>query len=558
MPTRKDQSTTSESPVIGPYTFEEYLEVCREFHHYPAPGLLLGGFMVDAARRRLPEGALFDAVSETSWCLPDAIQILTPCTVGNGWLKVFNLGLYALTLYDKTDGAGVRVALDSARLEEWSEIKTWLFKLKPKKEQDSELLREQIRRAGATVCDIREVRVRQEHRMRRGKGRVAPCPVCGQPYPTEDGAVCRLCRGESPYAGALGAARGRSMEVNGPPHKVVPVEQAVGLRAAHDMTGIEPGRSKGPLFRRGQEIQAGDLCRLHKIGRKNLYVFEPVPGEDWVHEDEAAKAFARAMAGDGVLPAGPPREGKVELAAAREGLFLADAEALARFNMVPDVMAACRKSGGRVSKGSGVAGTRAIPLHISRENFDRAMGVLSDGPLFRVLPMRKARAGVLITGDEVFYGRIEDRFEEVIRGKVLEAGSEVVAVEVVPDERERVAEGARRLLDEGCDLIITTAGLSVDPDDVTRMGLADAGLSDVVYGAPLLPGAMTLLGRLGNADVIGVPACALFFKTTSLDVVLPRVLAGVETTRRDLAGLGHGGYCLGCKVCTWPKCSFGN
>jgi formylmethanofuran dehydrogenase subunit E len=549
--------TGTREPAIGPYTFEEFMEVCREFHHYPAPGLLLGGFMVDAAMKRLPEGTLFDAVSETAWCLPDAIQILTPCTMGNGWLKVFNLGLFALSLYDKTNGAGVRVALDPSKLDDYPEIAEWIFKLKPKKEQDSDALRAAIRRAGADVCSIREIKVRREHREGRGKGKVVCCPVCGEAYPVSDGGVCRLCRGESPYEGALGGAVGRHMDADGPKLSAVPAADAVGKKTLHDMTGIVPGESKGPVFKRGTTIEAGDLCRLQQIGRARVYLDEDeAPGEEWVHEDDAAAAFARAMAGEGVVPAEKAHEGKVELKAERGGLFVADIERLTRFNLVPGVMAACRKSFGMVERGGGLAGTRAIPLYLSRERFDAAMNEL-DRPIFKVMPIRKSKVGLLITGNEVFYGHIEDKFENVISGKVLEYGCEVAATEITPDETQAVKAGVEKLLAAGAELIITTAGLSVDPDDVTRQGLIEAGVTDLLYGAPVLPGAMTLLARLGDVRVIGVPACALFFKTTSLDLVLPRVLAGEEITRADLAALANGGYCLGCKVCTWPKCSFG-
>ncbi len=122
------------SPVIGPYTIDEFIEAAGRFHGYAAPGLILGGFMVHEARGYIPEGVLFDAISETAWCLPDAVQMLTPCTVGNGWLRIFNLGLYAVSLFDKFSGQGVRVAVETARLDAYPTIREWLFKLKPKKE----------------------------------------------------------------------------------------------------------------------------------------------------------------------------------------------------------------------------------------------------------------------------------------------------------------------------------------------------------------------------------------------------------------------------------------
>lgn len=117
--------------------------------------------------------------------------------------------------------------------------------------------------------------------------------------------------------------------------------------------------------------------------------------------------------------------------------------------------------------------------------------------------------------------------------------------------------GVFTLLEAGADLVITTAGLSVDPDDVTRLGLMDAGAREVLYGAPILPGAMTLLAKIGDVQIIGVPACALFFKTTSFDILLPRLLGGIPITRKDLTKLANGALCRKCKKCTYPKCAFG-
>ena len=121
----------------------------------------------------------------------------------------------------------------------------------------------------------------------------------------------------------------------------------------------------------------------------------------------------------------------------------------------------------------------------------------------------------------------------------------------------RVTAACRELAERGAELVVTTAGLSVDPDDVTRAGMTDAGVEDILYGAPILPGAMTLLARIGAVPVIGVPACGLYFQTTSFDILLPRILAGIQVTRRDLAQLGHGAFCWECKICRFPKCSFG-
>lgn len=158
----------SASHVIGPYTIDEFIQAAGRFHGYAAPGLILGGFMVHEARGHIPEGVLFDAISETAWCLPDAVQMLTPCTVGNGWLRIFNLGLYAVSLFDKFTGKGVRVAVETDLLEPYPVIREWLFKLRPKKEQDSDRLREEIRMAGATICSVKDIALRPEFMGGRG------------------------------------------------------------------------------------------------------------------------------------------------------------------------------------------------------------------------------------------------------------------------------------------------------------------------------------------------------------------------------------------------------
>ena len=538
---------------IGPYSFEEFKAKAAAFHGYPAPGLLIGGYMVELARRQLPAGTLFDAVVETPKCLPDAVQILTPCTVGNGWVRVLNLGRYALALYDKHTGAGFRVWLDVGKMNDFGEVRSWFLKLKKKADQDTDRLFAEIEAAGEALCSLAPIQMSDRGRKHTGMGRVGLCPICAEAYPASDGAICRGCQGEAPYLGA-------PVEALEPPLTVVPVAEAVGRRALHDMTRIVPGESKGVEFRAGQQLTGGDVCRLQQMGRAHVYPEQDTP-TGFIHENEAALAFARLMAGDNVVFDESPREGKINFRAAATGVLLLDRERLEAFNLVPDVMAASRHHGVLAEAGKELAGARAIPLYLSAENFRRAQAVLAAGPLFRVAPLLPAKVGVLVTGTEVFQGLIEDRFAPIVREKVERLGSTVVAEAIVPDDTDKIAEAVGKLLAQGADLIITTAGLSVDPDDVTRKGLMAAGLADMLYGAPLLPGAMTLLGRLscpaGQAKVMGVPACALFHKATSFDILLPRVLAGVAISRRDLAQMAEGGFCLNCRTCVYPKCPFG-
>ena len=185
---------------ICDYSFEEYIDLVKSFHGNVAPGLVIGGFMVDYALKNRPEGELFDSICETSSCLPDAIQLLTPCTIGNGWLKIVNLGRYAMTLYEKNYGDGIRIFLDPVRLEPYPEIKNWFLKLKPKKEQNLELLQDEIEEAGSKICSLKRVIVEPQYMEKKKKGSIAICAMCNEAFPLEeDEEICLACKGENPY-----------------------------------------------------------------------------------------------------------------------------------------------------------------------------------------------------------------------------------------------------------------------------------------------------------------------------------------------------------------------
>ena len=181
------------------YSFEEFVDLVKSFHGFGAVGVIVGGFMVNLAYKHLPEKGLFDAVCETPKCLPDAVQLLTPCTTGNGWLTVINVGRFALTLYDKETGVGVRVFVDPVKLEAWPELKAWFLKLKTKEEQDSDRILDEARRAGAGICGVEHVKVVGRIRQKRHREGFAICPVCKEAYPVADGQRCLACHGESLY-----------------------------------------------------------------------------------------------------------------------------------------------------------------------------------------------------------------------------------------------------------------------------------------------------------------------------------------------------------------------
>lgn len=338
--------------------------------------------------------------------------------------------------------------------------------------------------------------------------------------------------------------------------KTIKLKDAVGTRLAHDITEIRPGQFKGPAFRKGHAVCDEDLCHLQRLGKNHLYLIDLA--EDEIHENEAAAMIARALSGEGIVWRDDPREGKIELLAGRDGLLVVDSVALADFNMFEEVMCATLHNHTLVKKGEKVAATRSIPLIMKRRAIEQAAAVAGrNGPVLKVTPLRRAQAGLIITGNEVYHGLIEDRFVPVLTKKLSDLGSEVSVLDFVPDESEQIARVIRSDLEKGCDLLLLSGGMSVDPDDVTRHGIQLAGATELYYGASVLPGAMFLTAYLQEVPLLGVPACGLYYRVTALDLILPRILAGERIGRKDLAVLGHGGLCRDCPECRYPYCPFG-
>ena len=324
----------------------------------------------------------------------------------------------------------------------------------------------------------------------------------------------------------------------------------------HDITEIVKDEFKGCAFKKGHIIRTEDIEHLRRLGKDHIYVLELTENE--IHENEAARLLAAALAGSGTEYSSEVVEGKVVIKASVDGLLKVDKEALLQFNLLGEVMCSTLHTNTPVKKGEQVAASRLIPLVGERGLVAEAVAIAEAGEkVIRVLPLNKVKAGLVITGSEVFYGRIEDRFEQVLRKKLAGLGSEVTMVGFAPDDPKLIAAEIQKCLAGGADLIVTSGGMSVDPDDVTRIGIKEAGAEDMVYGTPVLPGAMFLVGRIGTVPVLGLPACGMFHSITVLDLILPRILTGETIGRRELADLGHGGLCRNCRHCQYPVCNFG-
>ena len=337
--------------------------------------------------------------------------------------------------------------------------------------------------------------------------------------------------------------------------KLIKTEEAVGHVLCHDLTQIIKDQYKDARFRKGHVVTEEDIPVLLSMGKEHLYVWEMTPG--MLHENDAAERLY-ALCANAHMDRSEVKEGKIELKAACDGLFRVNSERLIAVNTVEDIMIATRKGGTAVRKGDKLAGMRVIPLIIPEEKLQAAKQAAGDAPLLELKPWVRRTAAIVATGSEVKKGLIQDTFTPVVKDKLAAYGIETISIAYSGDGVENVAGAVAEARATGADVILCTGGMSVDPDDNTPGGIKASGAKIVTYGAPVLPGAMFLLGYYEDGTpVMGLPGCVMYAGATIFDLVLPWVAADVPVERKQIVALGEGGLCLGCKPCHWPICPFG-
>jgi molybdopterin biosynthesis enzyme len=336
----------------------------------------------------------------------------------------------------------------------------------------------------------------------------------------------------------------------------VKVEEAIGMVLAHDLTKIVPGEFKGAAYKKGHVIKQEDVGALKNMGKNHINIIEIQDGT--VHENDAAIRIAKAIAGRG-LTFTVPAEGKVELKAKHRGVVKINVEALNQINDIEELVVATMHTNTLVEVGQSVAATRIIPLVINEDKILQveAVGAAYQNSLIQVVELKPVEIGLVIVGTEVFEGRIKDGFASVMKEKIKHYGCSLLEIEYCPDDVHVIEKSINKMIARGAKVVLACGGMSVDADDLTPQAIKNLAEDVVSYGVPLLPGNMLMLAFKGNAAIMGIPGAAIFLKSTSLDVILPRILSGEKLTRRDLVAYCHGGLCWGCKCCTYPMCPFG-
>jgi molybdenum cofactor synthesis domain-containing protein len=336
--------------------------------------------------------------------------------------------------------------------------------------------------------------------------------------------------------------------------KAVPVEDAIGKVLLHDITKIVPDLFKGPTFRKGHVIKEEDVEELLNIGKQHIFV-ATLNGE--LHENDAAIRIANAALGNNISLSSP-KEGKVGFTAETQGLLKINIQGLTELNSIQDIIFASLHTDQAVGTGQELAGTRVIPLSIDENKIVEAEKVCKEFfPIIDVKPFVKMNVGIVVTGSEVYSGRIRDGFGPVVQKKFEELGSSIIKKDIVSDELKMTVSAIKKMVRGGAEMIAVTGGMSVDPDDLTPAAIRAAGGKIISYGAPVLPGAMFMLAYINDVPVIGLPGCVMYHRASIFDLVVPKLLAKEEVTKIDIIQMGHGGFCSSCKTCRFPSCSFG-
>lgn len=335
--------------------------------------------------------------------------------------------------------------------------------------------------------------------------------------------------------------------------KKVKVQDAIGMTLCHDITAMVDG-FKGAAFKRGHVITQEDIPKLLDIGKQHIFIWEENAGE--IHEEDAARRLSQMTNVNGAHY-GSISEGKIQLFADQDGMFRVDKALLAAVNRIGDITITTLPDHYPVKAGDRLASMRIVPLVTEERQIAEAEALCAGKQLYDLRPFKPLKVGIIITGSEIYHGRIKDKFERVARAKLAHYPAEILGVHVCDDELDMIVGAGRALLAEGAELLIFSGGMSVDPDDLTPSAIREMGAEIVSYGVPSQPGNMTLVAYLDQAALLGVPGAAISRPTTIFDVLLPQIFCGDPLTKDNLIRLGEGGLCQMCDSCHFPNCTFG-
>jgi len=303
-------------------------------------------------------------------------------------------------------------------------------------------------------------------------------------------------------------------------------DEIVGRILVHDI---------GPDLRKGAVLARDHLQRVRQAG--SVHVVELEPGD--VHEDEAARRLAEALLSPN-LETSPPVQSQARLIAVQRGLLRVRAELVDAINALGSMSVFTLMDGQAIAEGEEIAGCKVTPVAVLGALIETAERIcLEQGPILELLPFRPLRTFVVAT--ERLKPKARELFRSAVTSKLGWYGAEVLAVREVARTPEAVAEAYREAAEMNSQLVLFAGASAIDPLDPAYAELSRAGGELLQLGAPMHPGSMLWLARLGEAAVVGVASCAGFGRSSSLDLLFPFVFAYGRADAGDLRRLGHGG-----------------
>jgi len=334
----------------------------------------------------------------------------------------------------------------------------------------------------------------------------------------------------------------------------VKVEDAIGMSISHDMTKVVPGKFKGAAFKRGHIITEEDIPVLKSMGKEHIYVGEIPRG--YLHEDESSVRIAAAICDTNNFMLSEVSEGKINIMAKHQGLLKIDKEKLFQLNSIEHIAISTVFDDIVVERGQKVASERIIPLFTKEENIKAVEEICKSGKVIEIKQFMYNKVHLIITGNEVYKGLIEDKFYDAIKPKMETYNCEIVKTVKVPDDKEVIKNEIKKSLEEGADIILCTGGMSVDEDDITPIAIKEQIDELIVHGIPVQPGNMFLLGYSGKVPIMGLPGAIIFYENTVFDVIFPKIICGDKVDKELFVRLSLGGLCYFCAKCNYPNCTF--
>jgi molybdenum cofactor cytidylyltransferase len=315
-----------------------------------------------------------------------------------------------------------------------------------------------------------------------------------------------------------------------------PIEQAAGAILAHSW------RANGVNFAKGRVLSEEDVARLKAAGASTV-VAARLDADD-MHEDEAAAAVARALAGEGIEVTAP-FTGRCNHFAREAGLAVVDHERIDALNELDEaVTVATLPPFARVEPRQMVATVKIIPYAAPRTAVSRAIEVAQSAnqPLVSVAPFKALRAGLVQTRLPGTRDKVLDKAVGTTTKRLTSLGSSLVGERRVAHEATAIAGALKELKGEGCDIfLIAGASAIVDHHDVVPAGIEQAGGQVTHFGMPVDPGNLLLTGSFDGKPVLGLPGCAKSPKYNGFDMVLERLAAGLPVGRAEIVRMGAGG-----------------